>query len=394
MRVIVFLIILGLTGCTSVESIGEGLSGITDYFLGGTDNADPPNPLVEYSPEIELEVLWKESVGVGADKQTLKLVPAVVSGKVVAADREGLVQARNLSDGDLIWETETEFHFSGGPALNPTTVVLGTSDAEVVALNIENGDIIWKSSVSSEVLAVPVIAHGIVVVRATDGSMTALDEKTGHKLWNYERTVPALSIRGTSSPIIVEENIISGEDNGKLIALRLTDGKFAWETSVALPKGRSEIDRLVDLDADPIEAGGIIYVSSYHGGIGAVSELDGDILWRKDDISSSTGLSSDDDYLYLTDSESHVMQLDHRTGSPLWKQKDLQHRSLTAPATYQSYVVTGDFEGYVHWLSTTDGRQLANVRITKGAIDAKPIVVDNTIIVYAKDGTLAALKVR
>jgi outer membrane protein assembly factor BamB len=394
MHFIVLLMALSLAGCTAAESLGEGISGITDYFLGGTDNTEPPKPLVEYAPEIQLEILWKESVGVGSEEQSLKLVPAVGGGKIVAADREGLVEARKLSDGDLLWEAETEFHFSGGPGLGAGTVILGTSDAEVVALNSESGDILWKTLVSSEVISVPVVSSGIIVVRTTDGSITALNEKTGKMLWNYVRNVPALSIRGTSSPIVVEDNVVSGEDSGKLMALRLTDGKFAWETSIALPKGRSEIDRLVDLDVDPIENGGVIYVASYHGGISAVSELDGDVLWRKEEISSSSGLSSDGDYLYLSDSESHVMQLDHRTGSPLWKQKDLQNRRLTAPASYNNYVVTGDLEGYVHWLSTTDGRQLANVRITDGPIDARPVVVDDTVIIYAKDGTLAAVKAR
>lgn len=394
MHFLILFMVLGLTGCAIADSVGEGISGISEYFLGGEDNTEPPAPLTEYEPEIGLDVVWKESVGVGSDEQLLKLVPAVGLGKIFAADREGLVQARNVSNGDLIWEADTDFHFSGGPGLGSNSLVLGSSNAEVVALNNETGAVLWKSDVSSEVLSIPVIHDGIVIVRTTDGSIVALNEKTGEKIWNYVRSVPALSIRGTGSSIVVEDNVISGEDSGKLMALRLSDGKFSWEASVALPKGRSEIERLVDLDADPIETGGVVYVASYHGGIGAVSELDGDVLWRNEDISSSTGLASDSTYLYLSDNDSHVMQLDHRTGSPLWTQKDLQHRRLTAPAAYLNYVVIGDLEGYVHWLSSVDGRQLARVRITDGAIDAKPVVVDDTVVVYAKDGTLAVIKVR
>lgn len=394
MRLIVLLSALCLTGCTLFKPFGESVSAITDYFSGGTDNSEPPNPLTEYTPEIKVDILWKESVGVGSDEQALKLVPAVSGGKIYAADREGLVEARKTSDGDLIWEAETELQFSGGPGLGAGTIILGTSDAEVVALNSENGEILWKSSAPSEVLSVPVISKGIVVVRTTDGSIIALNEKTGEKIWNYERSVPALSVRGTGSAIIVEENVISGEDNGKLIALRLLDGKFSWETSLFMPKGRSEIERLVDIDTDPIESHGVIYVSSYNGGVGAISELNGDVLWRKEDISSTAGLGSDDRYIYITDLESHVMQLDHSAGIPLWKQKDLHQRKLTAPVVYQNYVIVGDLEGYVHWLSTADGRQLANIQVTKGPIDAKPVVVDNTIYVYANDGTLAALTVK
>jgi outer membrane protein assembly factor BamB len=395
MRLILLLLLcLGLAGCAGYDALADSVSGISDYFLGGEDNSDPPNALVEYAPEIKIETVWKESTGVGTDGQSLKLVPAVGFGKILAADRNGLVQCRDLTNGRLIWETEAEVHFSGGPAISSNTVVLGSSDAEVVALNLENGAILWKSTVSSEVLSVPAIAKGIVLIRSTDGAVTALDEKTGGKLWRYEHNVPPLSIRGTSAPIVVDDFVIEGYDNGKLLALQLADGKYVWEASIAIPKGRSEVERLVDLDADPIESGGVIFIAGYRGGIGAIASLDGDILWRNEDISSYSGLSHDFRNLYLSDSESHVMQIDQRTGRPLWTQKELHQRKLTAPVIDNSYVVVGDFQGYVHWLSSNDGKQLGRIQITESAIEAKPVMVDNTIYVYAKDGTLAALKIQ
>jgi outer membrane protein assembly factor BamB len=393
MRLISLLLVcLFLAGCAAFDTLNDSISGISDYFLGGEDNTDPPAVLLEYTPEIKIEELWQETVGIGSDERFLKLVPAIGSGKIVAADRDGLVQARDLRTGDLIWEAETDIHLSGGPGLGNGTVILGSSDAEVVALNSENGETLWKSEVSSEVLSVPVIVNGIVVIRTTDGAVIALDEKNGGKLWSYEINVPALSVRGVGTPIIVEDNVIVGYDNGKLMALRLTDGKYGWETSIAIPKGRSEVERLADLDADPIDVAGVIYIAGYHGGVAAVSELDGDVLWRNETIFSSTGLSNDFRYLYLSDTSSDVLQLDQRTGASLWKQKDLHQRKLTAPAVYDSYVVAGDFEGYVHWLSTTDGRQLGRIKVADSAIDAKPVVVDNIVYVYAKDGTLTALR--
>jgi outer membrane protein assembly factor BamB len=390
----VLLIALCLSGCVSMEGAGEALEGIKDYFLGGEDNTEPPTPLVEYEPEKEVEILWDESVGVGAGEKSLKLVPAAGGGKVVAADIKGLVEAHRLTDGELVWEAETDYHFSGGPSIGDGTVLLGTSDAEVVALRLDNGEKLWASSVPGEVLSIPAVAQGIVFVRCTDGSINALNEKTGAKLWSYERSVPTLSVRGTGAPIIVEDNVIFGEDNGKLIALALEDGKFAWEASIVMAKGRSEIERLVDLDVDPVAEGGVIYIASYQGGVGAVSEFDGYLLWRNEQLSSNAGMSIVNRRLYLTDSSSNVLQLDDRSGSALWKQKELQYRKLTAPAAFDRYVVVGDLEGYVHVLSDSDGRQLGRVRITKGPIDAKPVIADNTVLVYAKDGTLAALKIR
>lgn len=386
--------LLSLNGCAIVDTTAELVTGVTSYFLGGEDNIEPPAELLEYKAEIELDVLWKKSVGVGTGGLFLNLDLAVSYGKVFVGDREGTVQARDVNTGDLVWETETDYQFSAGPGIGEDVVVFATSNAEVIAFNINTGEQKWKSFVSSEVLANPVVADNIVIVRAIDGKMIALSKTDGSELWVFERSVPALSIRGTGTPIIVGDKVIAGYANGKLLALRLTDGKNSWETSIAIPSGRSEIERLVDLDVDPVETDGVIFISSYQGGTTAVLEIDGDVLWRNEYVSSYSGLSYDWRYLYVSDTNSHVWQLDQGNGASLWKQEELYHRALTTPVVYDDYVVVGDYEGYIHWLANSDGRQLGRIKIADSAIDAKPVVVNNIVYIYATDGTLAALKAR
>ena len=396
MRLISILFIsLILSGCSGFDSVKEAYSGITDYFKGGEDNSEPPSVLIEYPPEITIEEIWRESVGVGSDQQSLKLIPAITAGNIIAADKEGLVEAHDLKTGRLVWKAKTQLNLSAGPGLGASSLLLGSSDADVVALNIENGEQLWKTKVTSEVLSVPLVSHGIVVVRTTDGAVTALNEKTGAKLWHYELTSPALSVRGIGSPIIYEDNVIAGFDTGKLMSLRLLDGKYTWETSIAIPKGCTEVERLVDIDVDPLDVAGTVFITGYHGGAAAVSEIDGEILWRNETLSSNTGISHDFRYLYLSDTNDNILQIEQRSGAGLWKQKELQYRKLTKPAIYDQYVVVGDFAGYVHWLAINDGRQLGRFKVTKEiGIDVPPIVVDNTVYIYAKDGTLAALRTR
>ncbi len=383
---LVLLLCLNLLGCAAVDAVDE-------FFGGGVDNAEPPKPLVEFSQEIAVSKVWKEGIGSGSDGQVLNLAPALTAGKVFAADRHGLVQARNLSNGDLYWEAKTGLPVSAGPGVGGGLAVLGTAKGQVVAFNSETGNSLWTVTVTSEVLSIPVVANDRVIVRCTDGTVSALDAKTGVRLWSYETSVPPLSVRGTGTPVVMEDHVIGGYDNGKLLALRLADGKFVWETSIAVPKGRSEVERLVDIDADPVTADGVIYVAAHSGGVGAVSQTDGDVLWHNDNLSSHSGFGLDWQYLYLSDSISDVWQLDLRNGSSLWKQSDLQRRQLSAPAVYESYVVVGDFEGYLHWLSTTDGRLLGRVQVTDAPIAAKPAVNGDTVYVYASDGTLAAYRV-
>ncbi len=393
-RTITAGLIFLLTGCAALEMSKELVTGATSYFLGGEDNSEPPAELLEYEPELEIDELWTASIGVGADEHLLNLVLAVSYGKVIAADSEGLVQARDISTGDLLWENESDYRYSAGPGVGGKIAVLATSNAEIIALDIDTGESLWTTSVSSEVLAKPVIAENKVIIRTTDGRIIALNADDGAQQWTFERRVPALSIRGNGSPVVVQDNIIAGYANGKLLALRLVDGKNSWETSIAIPSGRSEVERLVDLDVDPVETDGVVFISSYQGGTTAVLELDGDVLWRNEDVSSYSGMSYDWRYLYVSDSKSHVWQLDQRNGASLWKQSELFNRVLSTPVAYDDYVVVGDFEGYLHWLSSSDGRQLARIQVAGTHIGARPIVVDDTVYVYATDGTLAALKAR
>lgn len=383
-----------LTGCAGLDAGRDFVSGITEYIMGDDDNADPPAALQEYTPEVQLDVVWKESVGSGADEKYLKLTPAVAEGTIYAADNQGHLQARGAGNGSLTWENNTDYSFSAGPGLGLHTVVMGTSSGEVVGFDKASGEQRWKTDVPSEVMAAPVVSRGVVIVRTTDGKIIGLKEDNGAQLWTFEHSVPALSIRGTGAPIIVDDNVIAGSANGKLQALQLKDGKAIWEATIAIPSGRSEVERLVDLDVDPVAARGAIYIASFTGGASSVSEVDGDVLWRNEAVSSYTGLSLDYRYLYVSDTQGDVWQLDQRSGASLWKQKDLHNRRLTAAIAYQNYVVVGDFEGYVHWLSNSDGRQLGRIQISQAAIEAKPVVVDDTVYIYAKDGTLAALRAK
>lgn len=392
---IVLLCLPLLGGCAGLDAGREMISGLSDSLFGDDDNADPPATLAEQpATEVQVDVLWKESVGSGSDLQYLKLIPAVKGEQIIAADRKGRVQARKISNGDSIWETNTDFAFSAGPGVSSKSVIMGCTSGEVVSFDLFTGEQRWKAMAPSEVQAVPVIAEGIVIVRTTDGKVVALRESDGGQIWNMEQTVPALSIRGAGAPIVIDGHVIVGAASGKLQALQLKDGKSLWEATVAIPSGRSEVERLVDLDVDPIESQGSIYVASFQGGTSAIAQSDGDVIWRNPEVSSYSGISANRRYLYVSDVQSEVWQLDQRSGNSLWRQKDLHNRRLTAAVAYENYVVAGDFEGYVHWLSISDGRLLGRVQISKGPIEAKPVVVDGIVYIYAKDGTLAALKAK
>jgi outer membrane protein assembly factor BamB len=313
----------------------------------------------------------------------------VLGPHVLAADRDGRVVELSAETGKKLWQTKTDAPISAGPGAGEGLVLVGTSDAEVLALSIDDGSIVWRAQVSSEVLSVPRVDAGVVVIQTADGTLTGLSSTDGHQLWVSDHSVPVLTLRGTSSPAVQRGGVIAGFANGKVAALTLANGFQVWETSISIPQGRSELERLVDVDANPVIVGDTVYVVSFQGKIAIIDLRSGNLGWSRE-MSSYTGLGVDYSQVYVTDEDSNVWALSRENGASIWKQDKLHNRALSAPEPFDNYVAVGDFEGYLHLLSTYDGRIAGRVRVDSKGIAARPVAVGDVLYVYGKGGTLAA----
>jgi len=371
-----------LSGCST-------LSKWTSSLFGGADNAEPPAELIEIADPMPLKKLWKTSVGVGYDKQFVNLVPAIYNDQMFIADRKGRVVALDAETGKKNWQVKTKVAISAGPGAGSGLVLVGTSNAEVLALSTDDGTLLWKADVSSEVFSVPQVDLDKVIVQTVDGNISALDIDSGEQLWVHDRSIPVLTLRGTSTPAVEGGLIVAGFANGKLVGLSAEKGFPVWEVSIAIPQGRSEIERLVDIDGDPVIIGGVVYVTTYQGHIAVIEAQTGNQGWQRD-MSSHVGLGVDFSQVYVTDDESNVWALSRSTGASEWKQGELINRKLTAPEPFDDYVAVGDLEGYVHLLSRYDGSIKARARVDNKGIQEKPLVKDGILYVYGNSGKLAA----
>jgi len=359
-------------------------------WFGSKDNTQSPAPLVEFSPTVSLKTLWTANVKGGANQNDFKLVLSVADHEVFTASPKGYVTAYDFRNGHSLWQTALDVTIAGGPGVGEGLVIVGSNHGDVIALSTTDGKLQWQVKVSSEILAVPQISQGIVVVRTIDGKLFGLASQTGQRLWVYERNVPLLTLRGTSTPLITDDHLIVGLDNGKLALLELRTGKLLWEMTVAVAHGRTELERMADIDADPKVAEQIIYATSYQGRTIAADLSHGQLLWERD-IASYAGLDIDADKVYVSDSQSQLWALQRDTGATIWKQDKLQARGLTAPVIFNNYVIVGDNEGYVHWLRREDGQFVT--RYNAGdSILVPPLVIEDTILIYTRGGELIALQ--
>lgn len=389
-RVSLLLLCLLLGGCAGLGAIKEGYDGLLEMF-GSGEPAEPPAELEPLEPKLSVRLLWDFDIGKGYDGQYVNLRPGLGDSRVFAADRHGKVAAHDRLTGAELWSADLELELSSGPAVGRDIIVLASNNGDVLALSQQDGAVVWKAAVTSEVLAFPVISRGRVIIRSNDGRISALDEKSGSRLWDHDRSVPPLSVRSRGAPAVAGDLVLDGYASGKLLALQFQDGKPAWESVVAMARGRSEIERLIDVDATPVIRGDTIFVSGYQGGVAALSLKDGEVMWRRENLSTASVLTADRKSLFLTDGASDVWRLDMRSGADLWKQAALHQRRLTSPVPVKDYVVVGDFEGYLHFLSKDDGGLVARIRIDDTPIEAPPIVFDDVVYAYSVDGVVAAV---
>jgi outer membrane protein assembly factor BamB len=325
------------------------------------DPVEPPRPLTVITPELKADHIWVRQLGKGSHTKYLQLIPLVDGERVYQADNRGRVAAYGAFTGERLWRVELDARVNAGPAGSGELLLFG-GDAEVIALNKEDGSLAWRAPVTSEVVSLPAQQGETVVVHAIDGNIIGLDANSGRQRWRHSESVPTLSLRGSGNPVIVDDLVLTGTANGKVVALGLNDGMLRWQTTVAVPRGRSEIERMVDVDADLAVADGVVYASSYQGNLVAMTLAGGQLMWSRE-IASASGISVDNEMLYVTDTSGDVWALSRRGGATMWKQEALHQRALTAPVQQGNYLIVGDFEGHLHWLSKEDGRFVARSRI-------------------------------
>lgn len=343
------------------------------------------------SPAVKAYTVWSRKVGHGKQYSRLQVSPQ--ADALFVADQKGAVQALNPVDGRPIWRSRTNARLIAGPGIVDDLIVVGSLDGELIALDRADGSERWRRTLSSEILAVPTGIGPVVVARSVDGRVYGLNSSDGEVRWSFERSVPSLTLRGLSAPLIHGGRVFIGMDNGRMASLDPANGQLIWEQLIAAPSGRSELERLADIDAALVPNGTELYVASAGGEIASVDGETGQVLWRHS-ASSHSGLVVVEDRVIVSDTRGHVWALDARTGASIWRQQALEYRRLSAPEVLGPHVVVGDFEGYLHWLDPQSGDIVGRSRAGDAPLQGPPSTLEDRLIVLNRDGRVAAVGLR
>lgn len=361
-------------------------------LFGDKDEEAEPAKLLDFEASLKIKQLWRKKIGGSSEFLLVGLRPSSDGNLIYAASQDGKVLALHPESGAEIWKTDLDTEISAGPAAGEGVIAVSIKDGYVVLLDAETGDEIWRSFVAAEALAHPLISGDTVIVQTIDNRLRALSRFDGKQRWALEQSAPSLTMRGASSPVLAGLQVVAGFDNGRVLAVEVTTGDVEWDSMLALPTGRSDLDRLSDVGGALAVVGQDLYAAGYQGRIASIAVESGQVLWSRE-ISSHVGVAADWNSVYTVRDGGEIVALSRRGGTDSWRNDTLLRRDPTLPVPFHTTVVVGDFEGYLHFFSNLDGVAIARVRFGKDAISSNPLVVASRLYVQSDNGSIAAFEV-
>ena len=255
------------------------------------------------------------------------LVPAYENDAIYGASSSGMITRFDPVTGDEIWSIDTKNRLSGGVGTGEGLILVGTFKGIILAYDT-SGNKLWESKVTSEVLSPPKIDDGVVVVRTGEGRIFGLDAVDGRRKWVYQSSIPSLTVRNFAGVLVQGGGVFVGFPGGKLVAIKIADGKIAWEAAVSKPKGVTELERITDVTSLPVADDRQICAVAYKGRLSCFEVMSGNPIWMRE-VSSSAGLTMDNKYIYVSEDDGAVVAYDKNNGTLVWKKKIIKKKVNT-----------------------------------------------------------------
>ncbi|MGC9385973.1 MAG: outer membrane protein assembly factor BamB [Hydrogenovibrio sp.] len=375
--------------------------GVACALLAGLSACSSPKvvrvaaPLMEMSSPYQAHKDWQlqvdafnysDSEGLYFGRDGDAVYFGVPSGTITKA----LIQPQGSWTDQVVWQKKLSEAVVSGPSFYNNTLIVGTAKGHLMALSQSDGSIVWQTPMSSEVLSRAVIEDGMIFVRTVDGKLYSVNAETGEVNWVVEHPLPNLSLRGIAPVTYDDGTLYVGWESGKVEALDALTGEQRWQVAVVIPRGRTDLERMVDIQAALIMRGGRLFVLGYHGKLVALNPDNGNLYWAKE-ISGFRDFLIDPQALYVVDDDDIVYAIDYVNGTPLWKQEGFKYRQLADPIFYGEHqLLLADDLGYIHWVDKLDGTAVARVKLGSDYGTSERIVrvdaVGERIFVQDTDG--------
>lgn len=266
------------------------------------------------------------------------------------------LQKKNSSrwTDQVIWESKFSAPIVSGPAKAGSSLFIGTAKGQLIAISTLDGHQLWQTQLSSEVMSYPLIIDQRIITRTVDGKLYAVNITNGDVLWVAEHQMPSLSLRGAPAVIYQEGTLYVAWESGTVQALSAKSGALLWETRIAVPKGRTDLERMVDIQARLVIQDNRLFALGFHGKLVSINPENGNFYFVKE-VSGYRDFVVDDRAIYVVDDEDIIHAFDLSNGTKIWRQEAFKRRLVGDLNLYKDELLVVDGWGYVHWINKVQG---------------------------------------
>ena len=345
-----------LSSCSSLDGLR--------FWKSDEVDPDEPKELYKIENKQDVQIIWDLSFD--GENEIGNFEPAFSSKSIFFSDSEGTLSSIDIRSGDIDWSTELNF-LASGTAAGFGIIVVADVDGNVIALDQKDGSKLWSTNVKGEILSKSVVDAKIVVVKTGSGELIGLNKQTGEIEWSYRSKLPALTLRGSSSPVIVDGMLYTSFDNGRLGVFEIDSGFPIWDGAISYVRGSSELENLIDADSSPVIEGGLVYTTNYQGNLNIFDIAQRRSVWSYE-ISSFYSPVLTRGMLIVVEDNSKIKSFSSKSLQESWINEDYMNRGLSNAVSYKGNLIVGDFEGYIHIIDPLNGKTISRKKLSKKPI--------------------------
>tara|TARA_B100001123_G_scaffold265708_2_gene295859 strand:+ start:3682 stop:4860 length:1179 start_codon:yes stop_codon:yes gene_type:complete len=390
-KIILLSALIFLASCQTLSTLGETFQLIEE---------DPRAPTeLDINYDSFLDQKWSKDVitpiielGFFEEKISPNKFFDISGGKVHVIDENNL-RIFDATSGGLrdVLPLEND-RIMSGVTVGYNSYIYSDSEGSLYVHNLNSGELKWKKELRDIVISKALITPKNLFVQTSSDVLYAFDLQSGEQVWSKKAQAPLLSIRGTSSPIFFEGLIFANFSNGRLAAIRATDGIQLWEKPISVIKGSTELEKLMDSDSPAIAFNDIVFAANYNGSLTRFNIRGGEKVFSVD-LSTSKPFILYKDTIIAVNSDDEIIAFDAINGSESWKNSKYKFRRITAPVLYDNYVYFGDVEGYLHKVDPATG-EIVGLQATNLKSVSQIEAFANKLIVQDSAGSVSAFELK
>lgn len=270
-------------------------------------------------------------IGVGA--------PRIFNDIVYMGSISGTMSAYDLETGRVLWSHDDKTPLGGPVEFFKDHVAYGGLNGRLYVRHYLTGELKYAIDLGAPIESAPHFQNDRMLVYLRGHQIVHLDAETGKILWVYKRAVPVTTtLQRTTRPLVLGNKIIVGFADGFVGALSRDEGLLLWETRVV------EQSKFIDVDLNPVLAGGVIITGSPSGELKAINPDNGAIS-RSYGVSvmAHPVLHNDQLILGTNDGEIVLMSLN----GEVLKKVQISEQPVSAVAWWKDNLVAASFDGKI-----------------------------------------------